>query len=63
MVRDVVVVNDGSFVQVSRAIVIGDKWANQPLNFPVIMACRRNSLRFGQYFLRPTRMLHPVARV
>lgn len=32
MVSDVVVVNEGSFVQVSRVTVIGDKCANQPLN-------------------------------
>ena len=50
MVSDVVVVNEGSFVQVSRDTAIGDTWANQPLNFPVIMAYRRNSLRFEQYF-------------
>jgi hypothetical protein len=32
MVSDVVVVNEGSFVQVSRDTAIGDTWANQPLN-------------------------------
>ena len=32
MIRDVAVISEDSFVQVSRLTVIGDNWAKWPLN-------------------------------